>query len=118
MTSKDKLALLSILDTIDEMQSYCQKEECTDFESFSDNQMLKRATAMCMISISEAIIKLSDEFKNENTEIDTNQFRTVRNIAAHNYGAINFSKIWDVLNIDIQKLKSQLEKVLENVMFE
>jgi len=114
MNKRDKIIILSILDIIEEMQGYCKKENCIDLENFASNNMLKRAVSMCIISICEVISNFSDDFKNKNPEININQFKSMRNIAAHNYGAINFSKLWDILCIDMPILQSQLENTLEN----
>ena len=114
MNKRDKLALLNILDTIEEMDAHCRRERCGTVKQFLDNTILKRAIAMCIISLSEMTMGFSEDFRFNHPHIDTSQFRALRNLAAHNFGAINFSKLWDAYSIDIPHLRRQLQRALDD----
>lgn len=112
MNKRDKLIILHIIDTIEEIHTYFNESHCDSFDDFKNNSMLKRAVAMCIISISEIIGNLSDEFKSEYPDVDIRQFKQLRNIAAHNYGAISFTKLYDTIMLDLPILKERLEKII------
>lgn len=112
MTSRDKIILLNILDITEEIQSYLDKEKCRDFEDFATNSMLKRAVSMCIITLSEVILGLSDDFQKIHPNINVQQFRQLRNIAAHNYGSVSFSRMWDMVTIDIPQLYDKICAIL------
>ncbi|MBC7765673.1 MAG: DUF86 domain-containing protein [Hyphomonadaceae bacterium] len=109
MNKRDRLIVLHILDTIEEIEAYLKQADCLTREDFKNNSMLKRAVTMCMISISEIVGNLSEEFQIANPAIHIKQFKQLRNIAAHNYGAISFSKLYDTVILELPILKEQLE---------
>ena len=111
MTKRDRLTLFNLLDTVEEMERFIAQEDCRTLEEFSQNALLRRAVAMCMISISEIIGGFSRDFRKDYPEIRIDQFRSLRNIAAHNYGAINFSRLWDAATIDVPVLYRQLLEI-------
>lgn len=112
MNKRDRLISLHIVDTIEEIESYMKQVNCNNLEDFKNNSMLKRAVTMCMISISETVGNFSDEFKTEFPQINIKQFRQLRNIAAHNYGAISFSKLYDTIILNLPTLKIEIENTL------
>ena len=59
MNKRDRLIILNILDTIEEIEGYIQQASCSTIEDFKNNSMLKRAVTMCMISISEIVSNFS-----------------------------------------------------------
>jgi len=112
MNSRDVVLIKTLLDTIDEIEQYLADYNCTTFDIFDNEKMLKRAVTMCMISISELIDNLSDEFREEHSEINFRRFKTLRNIAAHKYGAINFEILWETVNQNLPNYKKQFENIL------
>jgi len=112
MNKRDRLIILHILDTIEEIEEYIKQTDCNSHEDFKNNSMLKRAVTMCMISISEIVCNFSEEFQIDYPTINTKQFKQFRNIAAHNYGAISFSKLYDTVILELPTFKAQLENIL------
>ncbi|MBE3101766.1 MAG: DUF86 domain-containing protein [Firmicutes bacterium] len=112
MNKRDRLISLHIVDTIEEIESYMKQANCNNLEDFKNNSMLKRAVSMCMISISEIVGNFSEEFNTEFPQIDIKQFRQLRNVAAHNYGAISFSKLYDTITLNLPTFKTEIENTL------
>ncbi len=111
MNKRDRTIILHVLDTADEINEYLKDVE--DFETFKSNTMLRRAIAMCMISISEIVSNFSDEFHAEHDSINIRQFKQLRNVAAHNYGAISVSKLYDTVILELPHFVGQLKNLLE-----
>ena len=112
MNKREMLITLHILDTIEEIETYMNQSACNTLNDFKNNSMLKRAVTMCMISISEIVGNFSEEFQKEYPLINIKQFKQLRNIAAHNYGAISFSKLYDAVSLELPIFKEQLESIL------
>jgi len=112
MNSRDVVLVKTLLETIDEIEQYLTDYNCTTFEVFDSEKILKRAVTMCMISVSELVDNLSDEFREEHPEINFRRFKTLRNIAAHKYGAINFEILWETINHNLPDYKKQFEEIL------
>jgi len=113
MNSRDVVLIKTLLDTIDEIEQYLTDYNCTTFEVFDNEKILKRAVTMCMISISELTDNFSDEFREEHPEINFRRFKTLRNIAAHKYGAINFEILWETVNRNLPDYKKQFTDILQ-----
>jgi len=113
MSSRDKVLLMTLIDTIDEINSFIKKERCTNISDFKSNTMLKRAVTMCLVSISEMVDTISDDFKNVHPDINFKRF----NIAAHKYGAVNFDIIWEIADKNMPVYRAQFAQILEENRF-
>lgn len=112
MSNRDIVLIKTIIDTIDEINEYIQKFGCKDFKTFNQQGIVKRATTMCMISISEMVDALTNEFKAENPQINYKSFKTLRNIAAHKYGAVNFEIVWEIITKNLPEFRKKLSEIL------
>ena len=57
------------------------------------------------MQIGELTIKLSQEFKDEYTEIPWRAIRGMRNVVAHEYGTIDAETVWETAENGTQELK-------------
>ena len=83
------------------------------FEDFNSNFAFQYSCGMCIIQIGELTTRLSDEFKNQHSEIAWNQIKALRNIHAHDYESVRFDVIWEILTKDIPELKKSLKAIFE-----
>jgi uncharacterized protein with HEPN domain len=67
---------------------------------------------MNFIVIGEMTTKISEEFKDENPDIEWHKMYGFRNIMAHDYFGIEERLVWDVIQTHILVLKIQIEKIL------
>ena len=84
------------------------------YESFKTNQTLIDATAMRLQIIGESLKKIPKKFK-KNKEINWRDLQNLRNIISHAYFRINSSIIFSVVKDEIPKLKSEIQKIKENL---
>lgn len=82
------------------------KEELEQDEVLTDSMVFR------LIQISEISKNLSDEFKDEHSDISWNDITALRNRLVHDYGNVDMSIVFDTLTKDIPELKKQIEKVL------
>ena len=110
MLNKDYYLLLSILETIEKIFRYTNAYQSA--EELYQNDRDFDASMMNFIVIGEDVGKLSDEFKRKNEQIDWQKIYTLRNIIAHQYFGINVDVVWQIISIDLPKLKEELHKIL------
>lgn len=60
---------------------------------------------MNFILIGEMVSKLSDQFKNENQEIEWWKIKGLRNIISHNYFGVDAEEVWQIMNTKLPELK-------------
>ncbi len=107
---KDKNCLQNILDSINKIDSYTELFQNAD-ELYGDNKSFD-AVLMNFIVIGEMVVKLSDEFKQNNSSVDWSSIKGFRNFIAHQYFGIDAEEVWGIIHTELPKLKRELEKVL------
>ena len=85
----------------------------TDFESFDNNELLKRAMCMTVINIGELVKALSDEFRSEHKQIPWRSIAGFRDIAAHKYQTLHMQDVYFTVTNDFIVLKDNIRKILE-----
>jgi uncharacterized protein with HEPN domain len=99
--------------------SYCDQIEETvwhfgnTYESFVSSQIYRNASALCVLQIGELVGKLTDSFRAQHSTIPWRQIKAMRNIVAHSYGSVDPETTWEVICIDIPRLKNYCLSVLD-----
>ncbi len=106
----DKARLQHIYDAIKEIENYIAK---SSFEDFQSNSMMQFATVKQLEIIGEASNLLTEHFKRLYKEIEWREIIGLRNILIHEYFGIDTKIVWDILQVDLPKLKIQIEGVLK-----
>ena len=73
-------------------------------EDFIADEVLKRAVAMTVINIGELVKNLSMEFRNEYKSVPWKAISGFRDVAAHKYGTLDMSIVYNTVKIDIPSL--------------
>lgn len=110
MSEKDKLNLLSILDSIQKIKTYCQGYNNAD--EFYTNERDFDAAMMNFIIIGEMVTRLSEGFIENHQHIDWLKISGFRNIVAHNYFGIDAEEVWQIIKNHIPKLQKDIENLL------
>lgn len=101
MNDRDVDRLDQILELIDHIDRRMDGMSREDFLADRDEVDL---TAFRLAAIGEATRKLSDELKSRHPRIGWAAIYGMRNIIAHDYGAINPERVWQVLGDDLEAL--------------
>ena len=92
-------------------------EEIADIEAFSEgrasadltvNKMWQKAVVMSLINIGELSKSFTDDYLASMPHIPWKAIRGFRNIAAHQYGIIDFDDVYKTITEDIPILKAAL----------
>jgi len=113
MKNRDEMVLNNLIGITAEVSNMLERFDCHSFTEFMNDPVLKRATTMCLISISENVDLLTTEFKEKNDYINFKIFKALRNIAAHKYGSINFEMVWEIVTKNLPKYHFEFKRLLE-----
>ena len=101
---------MDILSSIEEMEGFVR--EATDFSSYENNKMMKRAVERELEIIGEAVNRI----KKANNTIEltfAEKIIGLRNKVAHEYDVIDDAIIWDVVHLYIPGLKEEEQYYLQ-----
>ena len=111
MSEKDRLNIVSILDSIEKINQYSNPFNNAD--EFYKYQMEFDAAMMNFIIIGEMVARLSDEFLNTYNHIDWFKIKGFRNIIAHDYFGIDAEEVWQIATTHLVKLKDDINRILK-----
>jgi len=118
MKNRDEMVLETLIGITDEVATALKRFECNSFGQFMSDPVLKRATTMCLISLSESVDLLTTEFKQKYDYINFKVFKALRNIAAHKYGSINFEMVWEIITKSLPKYSIEFKRLLDKLQRE
>ena len=106
----DIARLNHILDAINAIEEYVHD---ISFDEFSSSSEKTFATVKQLEIIGEAANRVTDYTKNINPGIEWSNIIGLRNILVHDYYIIDHSIIWEIIEDELLKLKTQIENILE-----
>lgn len=86
-----------------------------DYEKYCTDVAFQYSCNMCIIQIGELVSRLSKDFIAVYNEVPWHAIKAMRNLHAHDYENVDMEIVWNTLQEDIPKLKTQLEYILENI---
>ena len=107
----DRVVVEKIIHYCNDIENLIQRFGTT-LEKFISDSAFQYACGMCILQIGELTTRLSEDFKNQHSDIAWTQIKGLRNIHAHEYEKINFNYIWITLTEEIPELKNKLQKIL------
>lgn len=109
MSKEPKEFLRHIVDECSYLNSVSQNLE---YNSFLDDETLKRAVVRSLEIIGEATKKIPTDFRDSNSSIQWKSMAGMRDRLIHDYIGVNYSIVWDVIKNKIPELKNQIDQVL------
>lgn len=108
----DKIRLQHIKESIDEIYNYIFE---TEFDTFINNSMMRFACVKQLEIIGEASNHVSDELKQNFSEIEWSQITGMRNVFVHEYFGIDTTIVWQIIKNDIPVLKAKIDDILKSL---
>jgi uncharacterized protein with HEPN domain len=105
----EKLYLTDIVEAADAIGRFCGG---VSIEVLLDDEMRQAAILQKLIVIGEAAARLPDEFHQRHKEIPWEDIIGFRNIAVHEYFAVNWEIVWSTATTDVPMLREQIAKLL------
>ena len=109
MQHKDRIILEKI---VDEINIVLEAMKERDFNSFDGDEFFKRGVCMTVINIGELVKNLSADFRQDNKHIPWKEIAGFRDIAAHKYGTLDMTDVYDTVINDFPALKSNISNLL------
>ena len=108
------------INILEHIQSYCEDISNTiirfgkNKELFERDKDYRNSVCMSLLQIGELAGHLTDEFRMETQKtIPWQTIRGMRNLFAHNYGAMDIDRIWETAICDIPPLCSFCIQIIQ-----
>ena len=105
----EKLYLTDILEAAEAIAHFC---EGVLFEDFAGDDMRRSAVLQKLIVIGEAAAHLPDKFCFAHPDVPWQDVTGFRNIAVHEYFAIQWEIVWVAATEDAPMLYQQIQKIV------
>ena len=106
---REELYLTDIVEAADAIRRFI---EGIQREDFFDDELRQSAVLQKLIVIGEAAARLPTEFREQHPEIEWVDIVGFRNIAVHEYFAVNWSIVWVTATQDVPDLQRKVSRIL------
>lgn len=107
---QDKNRLEHIIKAISKIEKYTEEK---DFDTFEKDEMLQDAIFKNLEIIGEAAYKVSDETKEQYTQIEWRKIEGLRHKLVHDYYEIDLGIVWQTKNKSLPQLKHDINEILK-----
>lgn len=111
MKRDTNLFIQDILDNIKDIESFSKS---LTKEKFKSNKLIQNAIIRSLEIIGEAVKNIPDSFKDEYQDIPWKNIAGFRDILSHAYFGVNLERVWKIIEIDLPKLKEEINKIKIN----
>ncbi len=106
--NRDKFFLDHVFDEINFLNDYFSDLK---FDDLKNDPVLQKALLKSLENIGEAVKNVSDEFKNENSNIEWRKIAGLRDKLIHHYFGVDWDLVWDVVKNKIPDLEKNLKNI-------
>lgn len=106
---RDKLYLLDIVAAAEAIERFLTG---ISKGGFLDEELVQAAVLQKLSVIGEAAARLSKELRGKQAQLAWQDIAGFRNIAVHQYFAVNWEIVWITATVDTPLLKDQVEQIL------
>lgn len=107
---KNKQIFAKMIKYIDNILIYTQG---IAYEDFKDNNMLVDACVFNLSQIGELVKNVDKQVTEKYPHIPWRQMYGLRNRIVHDYEGVNLKLVWEVITLNLLKLKQELLKINE-----
>lgn len=113
MSRDTSLYIEDIIRAIDSIQKFVQGQTYPEFIEDERNQF---AVLKGLEIIGEAGVHLEEQIKEQYPEVEWPEIIAVRNILVHEYFNVDLEIVWDIIQNDLPRLKTQLNSTTSNTI--
>jgi uncharacterized protein with HEPN domain len=106
---REELYLADIVEAADAIESFI---EGVQRENFASDELRRSAVLQKLIVIGEAAARLPMDFRKHHSEVDWRDIVGFRNIAVHEYFAVDWSIVWVTATQDVPGLRREVARIL------
>ena len=102
------LFIQDILENIKDIESFSKG---LNKEKFENDKLKQNAIIRSLEIIGEATKNIPDSFRKRYPKIPWRKIAGFRDILSHAYFGVSMDRIWNIIEIDLQKLKKEISKI-------
>jgi uncharacterized protein with HEPN domain len=81
--------------------------------TYDADEMLHLAAEAILHRIGEAVARLSDDFTKAHPQVHWRPMKGMRNLVAHEYGAVDYNILWNSLEHDLPHEAIEVQRILD-----
>ncbi len=108
MKKDDRLYAIHINECIEKVALYTQNGR----DAFVESTLIQDAVIRNLQTLAESAKRISESTKARYPEVEWARIIGFRNVLVHDYLGVDIEKIWDVVVIELPKLKEQALRLL------
>ena len=113
MRQRDRSSLHDILIAAELIDSFIKG---VDREGFDESMLIQSAVVRQIEIISKAAKRLSDELRQQHSDIPWKQMAGMRDILIHAYDSIDPDEVWNAATRDFPKICSQIQEIINSLV--
>ncbi len=102
-----------LLHILDEIKFLLDESSSLSEEKFLTDEKLKRAFARSFEIIGEASKNIPEGFKEAHSEVEWKEMARMRDRLIHHYFGVDYYIVWNTVEVNIPKLKAQIELLIK-----
>ena len=109
----DLLYLINILEYIGKIWKYTENTKAAEELFELNDQMNLNASLTLLANIGENVSKLTENLKQEYSNIEWQKVKDFRNRIVHDYVGIDLAIVYEIVTDDLKVIKSEIEKIVK-----
>ena len=85
-----------------------------DADSFYEDEKTFDAVLINFIVIGESVSRLTETLKEKENQVPWSKIKALRNIVAHDYFGVDAEEVWQIVQVNLPKLKFKVKSILES----
>lgn len=112
MSEKDKGNLFAIVESCSKIEKFI--DDIWDADALFADEKTFDAVLMNFVVIGEAVARLSNDLKENESHIPWEKIKGFRNIVAYDYFGVDAEEVWQIIKNNLPELEIEITKILEN----
>ena len=106
--NRDRIYLRHISDCISRVEEYVAQGQ----DSFMESTLIQDAVIRNLQVLAESSGRISEDIRVRHSEVDWRGIMGFRNVVVHGYLGVNLIRVWEIVELHLPALKSQVESML------
>jgi uncharacterized protein with HEPN domain len=112
MSERNTILLLN--DIVESIQNIFEFTKGFSFESYCNDIKTRHAVEHNFMIIGEAVARLPEDFKQLNATVNWRQVKDFRNVIVHDYFGIDNNIVWDIIQLHLPELLTDLSTIAKS----